>query len=380
MHKTVYMLTSVLLITLILASISQCKELELIIVNEDIDVINEVYEGETFLVYVTDKDNPSQPLDNYTVMFNGETYYFDRSDPNYPFCYLTAPQVSSDRKMQIVVRKEGYEDAYVEIIVKNKAKLFIYPSTFSVKSGDEITVEVRDENGNTVKDVDVKLEIEGKEIFSKTNASGIAVLKAPDVDTKTVAYIEVSKEGYESAKIDGFISPSQGSLLDKLNSRNFFIAIGIALSIIFFFAGTIRYIQRKEEIQETCEENINEEKPVEFEGKPLRSIEDSKPVSKERIEIEEIIVGEPKKEGGKRIATAKPETSPISFRPSKPKAKPDTWVIGGDSIIEKIDKKLGKIEGKEKDLTRWLTGKEDIAAKVDEKLKEIEKKKKSNSP
>ena len=187
MHKTVYMLTSVLLITLILASISQCKELELIIVNEDIDVINEVYEGETFLVYVTDKDNPSQPLDNYTVMFNGETYYFDRSDPNYPFCYLTAPQVSSDRKMQIVVRKEGYEDAYVEIIVKNKAKLFIYPSTFSVKSGDEITVEVRDENGNTVKDVDVKLEIEGKEIFSKTNASGIAVLKAPDVDTKTLA-------------------------------------------------------------------------------------------------------------------------------------------------------------------------------------------------
>ena len=119
---------------------------------------------------------------------------------------------------------------------------------------------------------------------------------------------------------------------------------------------------------------------MEFEGKPLRSIEDSKPVSKERIEIEEIIVGEPKKEGGKRIATAKPETSPISFRPSKPKAKPDTWVIGGDSIIEKIDKKLGKIEGKEKDLTRWLTGKEDIAAKVDEKLKEIEKKKKSNSP
>jgi len=382
MQKSVSIIVFTFILLITLPTFSECKELKLLIVDKNIDVINEVYEGETFLVYVTDEDDSSQPLDNYTVIFNGESYYFSRSDSNYPFCYLTAPQVDSDKVMQIVVKKEGYSDAYAEIKVKNRAKLFIYPpTTFSVKSGDDITVQIKDEKGDPVENANVKLEVEGKKVLSQTNSEGVATLKAPDVDAKTVAYIEVSKEGYESAKIDGFISPPQESLLDKIGNKNFFVVLGIAFSLILFFAGTIRYIQRKDEFQEEHVERFTDEKKhVEPQKELIKADEEIKPVSRDKIKIEEIEVRKPERKIFNKGETAKPDVSPVSFKPLKPKAKPDTWVVGGDSIIEKIDKKLGKVEDNKKDLTRWLTGKEDIAAKVDEKLREIEKKKKSNSP
>ena len=382
MQKSVSIIAFTFILLIILPTVSECKELKLLIITKDVEVINEVYEGETFLVYVTDKDEPYLPLDNYTLIFNGKSYHFGEIDLNDPSCYLTAPQVDSDKVMQIVVKKEGYSDAYAEIKVKNRAKLFIYPaSSFSVKSGDDIIVQIKDEKGNPVKDVNVKLEVDGKEMFSQTDSSGIATLKAPDVDAKTVAYIEVSKEGYESAKIDGFISPPQESLLDKIGNKNFFVVLGIAFSLILFFAGTIRYIQRKDEFQEEHVERFtDEEKHVEPQKELIKADEEIKPVSRDKIKIEEIEVRKPERKIFNKGETAKPDVSPVSFKPLKPKAKPDTWVVGGDSIIEKIDKKLGKVEDNKKDLTRWLTGKEDIAAKVDEKLREIEKKKKSNSP
>ena len=381
MHKVAPIIVFTFIFILILPAASECKELKLLIINEDVEVINEVYEGETFLVYVTDKDYTSQPLDNYTVIFNGESYYFSRSDSNYPFCYLTAPQVDSDKVMQIVVKKEGYSDPHAEIKVKNKAKLFIYPTTFSVKSGDDITVQIKDEKGNPVENANVKLEVGGKEVFSQTDLNGVATLKAPDVDTKTVAYIEVSKDGYESTKIDGFISSPQESILDKLLDKNSFVVLGIALSLILFFAGTIRYVQRREGLQEESVEKIaEEEKYIEPQKETIKTDREIKPVSGDKIKIEEIEIRKPKGKVFNKEVTTKPSVSPVSFKPLKSKAKPDDWVVGGDSIIERINKKLGKAENNKKDLTKWLTGKEDIAAKVDEKIKELEKKKKSNSP
>ncbi len=364
-----------LLTLILLPCVSKCKELRLIIVDEDIDVIDEIYEGETFLIYVTDKDDPSQPLDNYTIIFDGKSYYFSKSDPNYPFCYLTAPQVDSDKKMQIVVKKEGYEDGYAEITVKNKPRLIVYPSSFSVKSGEDITIEVKDEDGNPVEDAYVYLVVGKKKLSLETNANGIAILTAPEVDEKTSAYIEISKEGYEDARIEGYILPLKTSFINDFIDKNLLVTLGIAISIIFFFAGIIRYVRRREEIHESL---VDETVGVDTSsGEEMeRKVEDHRP----KIEIEEIEIGRPERKVAKKVKSKKPEVTPISFRPTKLETEPDTWVVGRDSIIEKIDEKIGKAEGKKRDLSKWLTGKEDIAAKVDEKIKEIERKKRSNSP
>lgn len=368
MRKIAMIIPFILIATLMFSSISDGKELNLIVLDRNIEVIDEIFEGDTFLIYVTDKNDTSQPLYDYSVSFNDKMYY---PAPNDPFCYITAPQVDHDQKMKITVRKEGYKDAYAEITIKNRARLFIYPSTFSVKSGEDLIFEIKDEKGNPIRDVTVKLVFDNKDISSKTDSSGRVVFKVPNVNAKTIAYVEVKKDGYEDVKIDGFISPPSQSLYDKIWNTNFIVVLGLAISLIFFFAGTIRYINRREQLQELYNEEIDE-------GKVDIGVEKK---HEEKVKIEEIEISKPERrlfERKSMITETKPQ--PVSFRADKPKPKPDTWVIGGDSIIEKIDKKLGEIDDKKRDTTRWLTGKEDIAAKVDEKLKELEKKKRSNPP
>ena len=185
----------------------ECKKFNIVVLNEDLEMINEVYEGETFLVYVSDASDPSQPLDNYTVIFNGNEYMFDRNDPNYPFCYLTAPQVDHDQSFQVVIKKSGYEDGKVIITVKNRAKLLVYPSTFSVKSGQKLTLQVKDEYGAPVPSAIVRLEIGSKSYPAKTDESGVATFIIPNVNVKTTAYLEISKDGFESVKIEGTVAP-----------------------------------------------------------------------------------------------------------------------------------------------------------------------------
>jgi len=56
--------------------------------------------------------------------------------------------------------------------------------------------------------------------------------------------------------------------------------------------------------------------------------------------------------------------------------RPEEWILGENSVIAKIDEKLG---GKAKvDTSQWLTGKEDIIEKIDRKLREYDKRRKQD--
>lgn len=364
-------LTLVLLSMILLvfsAQHGECKKFNIVVLNEDLEMINEVYEGETFLIYVSDASDPSQPLDNYTVIFNGNEYMFDRNDPNYPFCYLTAPQVDHDQSFQIVIKKNGYEDGKVIITVKNRAKLLVYPSTFSVESGQKLTLQVKDEYGVPVSDATVKLEIGSKSYTAKTDDSGMVTFILPTVKVKTTAYVSVSKSGFESVKIEGTITPQtpSGFPIDA----NIIKIAAIVITVIFVVAGSIKYVQGRERLYESFR-SLVKEKMEEISTGPERASPKGGP------KIEEIVINRPEEGHGKFERSDK---TPVVFEPPRrEKKEPDTWIVGSKSIIKKIDEKLGGTEDK-KDVTKWLSAKEDIAAKVDEKLKEIERKRKSNSP
>lgn len=368
MRERVVLTILMLLISIsILSGNGYCKKLNIVVLNEDLEIINEIFEGETFLIYVSDSDDPSQPLDNYTVIFNNNEFVFGRDDPNYPFCYLTAPQVNHDQSFQILIKKVGYEDGKVTVTVKNRGKLFVYPPSFSVKSGHTLSIQVKDDNGLPVEGATVRLEVGSKNYTTKTDSEGIATITAPSVDTKTTAYLDVSKKGFESVKLEGTITPisQQGGFVDV----NILKILALAFVIVFVFAGGIKYIQTRERILES----------IDIRGKnaerELISSQD-RGVRKD-VKIEEIVIGRGEE---KKMRSTKTNSLPITFKPPQEKrTKPDTWIVGSRSIIRKIDEKLGGGE-KRKDVEKWLTGKEDVIAKIDEKLKELEKKRKSNPP
>ena len=337
------------------------KKLNVMVLDENNHETREILEGRNFSVYVSDADDPfMNPLGDYVVEFNGRIYELKETDPDFPFCYITAPLVTSDQKMSLLVRKEGYEDAVVNITIKNVPKLLLFPQTFEIKPGESIEIEVRDENGKAVEGAKVELIIDGEKQVRFTNSSGMVVFTAPDVDRKTLAYIEASKEGYESTRIDGFITPPAGSFFDLFKDEQTFLIIGLALSMIFLFAGAVRYIRKREEFLEDYGTAEAKKEPNTQRDR--------------RLEIEEIVIRKP--EEGRRK-----ETRAVDYyEKSRVKAGPDTWVIGRESVIEKIDEKLSGSKIKKKDITRWLTGKEDIASKVDEKIREIERRKKARTP
>ncbi len=353
---------------------AECKKFNIVVLNEDLEMINEVYEGETFLIYVSDASDPSQPLDNYTVIFNGNEYMFDRSDPNYPFCYLTAPQVNQDQIFQIVIKKDGYDDGKVTITVKNRAKLLVYPSTFSVESGQKLTLYVKDEHGISVSGAFVSLEIGSKSYTAKTDDSGMVTFTIPTVKVKTTAYVDVSKSGFESVRIEGTVTPHAPSGFPV--DPNVMKIAAIVIMVIFVVAGSIRYVQGRERLYEGSH-SLFKGKTREISIEPERTAPRGGMKMEESMKIEEIVINKPEEDRGNFKKTGK--TSAIFGSARRGEKGADTWIAGSKSIIKKIDEKLERAEDK-KDAIEWLSAKEDIAAKVDEKLKEIERKRRSNPP
>ena len=379
----------------LLSSSGEPKQLQIVVVDKDFTtVISEIQEGEEFGVYVVEVNGPSTPISDLNITFDGITHHIDISDTNtYPICILTAPQVDKDTVMDIVAHKDGYIDATKEITVQNLKKLSISPSTISVDSGEKLQVVVKDDLGKPVSGVDVKFVIKGQEQYTTaTDSNGIAFFSTPSVKKDTTLFITASKEGYESVSVEGTIIhppssfPSFGGVLS---------IVGMVGVVLFIFAGVMKFVNSpREEEPESYEEKrysrsyarvgdsskegrtpFQNDRPVE------RNISESKEIRR-GVKIEEIVVGKPEipiKDRSKKLKEqqSKSKEAPVNlFRSVSPKTKPDTWVVGTDSIRDKIDKKIGGTPMPKHDVNRWLTGTEDIVLKVDKKLKQYEDKKK----
>jgi len=353
MFRTLLFLIIVLLPTL--ASLVEAKELQVWAVDRNFMLIDEVYEGEEFGVYVTDADDPRHyPLANLTIEFNGEEFYVSEDNPStFPICYLQAPEVAENKIMKIVAKKEGYEDGIREIMIINKKKLLINLLS-SVKSGEKLNVLVEDESGEAVPGVNVKLIMDGKEVYSTyTNKYGLASLSIPEVEENKKFLIVASKANYKSAKVEGEIKCSSSAFHLPSYILPVLGIIGIA---IFIFAGVIKYVRREGEFSEKEEHEV-------------RKIPDF--TQRGDIKIEEIVVRKPEKH-----VNSKPIKSHRPCKIGKTGMGPEEWILGEDSIIAKIDEKIG---GKAKvDTSQWLTGKEDIIEKIDRKLKAYDKRRKQD--
>lgn len=353
MFRTLLFLIIVLLPTL--ASLVEAKELQVWAVDRNFMLIDEVYEGEEFGVYVTDADDPRHyPLANLTIEFNGEEFYVSEDNPStFPICYLQAPEVAENRIMKIVAKKEGYEDGIREIMIVNKKKLLINLLS-SVKSGEKLNVLVEDENGEAVPGVNVKLVMDGKEVYSTyTNKYGLATLPIPEVEENKKFLIVASKANYKSAKVEGEIKCSSSAFHLPSYVLPVLGIIGIA---IFIFAGVIKYVKRGEEFSKR-------------KGHEVRKI--SGFTQKRGVKIEEIVVRKPEKR-----VSSKPTKYHRPYKIGKTGMRPEEWILGENSVIAKIDEKLG---GKAKvDTSQWLTGKEDIIEKIDKKIRKYDKRKKQD--
>ncbi|HEC95194.1 MAG TPA: carboxypeptidase regulatory-like domain-containing protein [Thermoplasmatales archaeon] len=405
-------ITLIIIVSCTACSISkETKQLQIVPVDKEFTtVLSEVYEGEEFGVYVVEIDGPSTPLSDLNIIFNGETYYVNYSNPDtYPVCILTAPQVDKDTQMYITANKEGYETVQHEITILNRKQLQISPSHISVESGGQINIMVTDEENMPLLGVKVTFKIQGGQSYdATTDQHGKVSFSAPSVEKDTTFFITASKESYESASIQGVVKAVSSGLLPSLPVLPI---VGLTVFVIFIFAGVVKRLHREEDTIDEIERGYNRFKPFHPPGSSqiknhsaistsqiphgeartqektpktqpqtpqVPSIGEHSGGKRKAVRIEEIVIGKPETllPSAKKVTQKKTE-EPVRIAKLTRKATPDAWVIGEDSVRAKIDRKIGGSESSKRDVTRWLTGTEDIAAKVDEKLRQYEKKKKN---
>lgn len=358
---------------------AQGEQLFIYMTNEDYEEIDEIYEGENFLVStytLNENSNPVYQID-VEIEFDGNT---SQITTEYPEIALKAPQISEDTPYIIKASKDGYISAERIIIILNKLpKLIVTLDKDSIEANEQFFVTVTDdtENKNPIADATVAIQdVFGEGAIATTNSGGRAWLVAPEV--KGEITIMAQKDGYVEGTTPLMVNIGPGFWESLLQNPDIFIilAVIVVIAAIVF----VNFRQRKH-IDIGAREISKEQALTRYgaHGKIVSlpsSEKTGKPVDQygsRGPKIEEIRISRPRKD--KKIVSVKIEKEEArKVIPRKTIRKHDyDWFEGTDDIRYEIDRITGEID--EEGLDKWFEGIDDIRAKIDEKIKKKDKKK-----
>jgi hypothetical protein len=339
----------------------------------ELDSVDEIEEGEYFLVSVYDPEDesPSPYLIDVTIEFDGETYQITDEDENLEIS-IKAPLVSKDTYYAINATKTGYKSDEKEILVINK-KLVVTPQDHIVEAGKVFYVTVNDQGDSSVIDATVYIESYGDP--ATTDGDGVYYLTAPE-DREEIT-INAEKAGYER----GYETIRVSSLVpwwrEFIDSPYFLIIISIIILLIVI---VFVHFRQKRSVYKRANEISKERmiKKYEDEEKPgdQSDIDEHIRVQPNKdAKVEEIRITRPRKE--KEVVPVKTEEDKADdvVNRKRIQRRDYDWFEGTDDMRYEIDKLTG--EKDEEGMDKWFEGVGNLKDKIDEKVKKKDKKKNS---
>ena len=387
-----YILSILLFSNIFISNLADAQEEELIldITGESYEQIDEIFEGEQFLVstYILSESGLPTYQVGVEVEFNGKIYQITIEDENFEI-NIDAPQVSEDTMFTVKASKTGFTSDSVTINVLDKPQLIIIPdgNAYTVEANKQFSVKVTDENGKPVMGATVGIQsCTGEDYIKSTDNNGRAWLVAPEGHSEITLIAQ--KDGYTNCKpviLGVNTNPGVIELLTENPYVPIFIAIVLLVLAILFVnlrqkktMGKIPDRISKEQSSKRYNTDGRKNLPPSYitVGKTVdqyKSKENTQIEPKREPKVEEIRIHRSSKD--KKIASISDESNgERKISPHKTIGKHDYgWFEGTNNIRYEIDKITGKID--EEGADKWFEGTSDIRAKIDEKVRKKNKEK-----
>jgi hypothetical protein len=386
---TIYVILFLNILIIAPGSVAQGNQLHLHITDDEGYPIDEIYEEEYFIISVysfNESDIPEWKID-VDIEFNDIHYTIKETGE----ITIKAPKIDQDTSFVILASKEGYNSTNGTItILDNESqdeplKLIIEPEVYTVDAGNQFSVLVKDEDGNTIPGAEVAIQSFGD--IRITDDDGRAWLTAPE-DEDSIKII-AQKDGYVQGDIDIMINILSPWWITLINSPYF--PIIIAVIFLLFAIVFVSYRQKKSVYDRASK--ISQEKIFAKYDSDVKTTSSSPSKSKEKLDdrsslkdavriqsqqeakVEEIRISKPRKK--KQVVPVKSqedETEKVINRKKTQKRDYD-WFEGTDDIRYEIDKLTGEID--EEGADKWYEGADTLKDKIDEKMKKKDTKKKN---
>lgn len=370
-------------------SVAQGNQLHLHITDDEGYPIDEIYEEEYFIISVysfNESDIPEWKID-VDIEFNDIHYTIEKTGE----ITIKAPKIDQDTSFVILASKEGYNSTNGTItILDNESqgeplKLIIEPEEYTVDAGNQFSVLVKDEDGNTIPGAEVAIQSFGD--IRITDDDGRAWLTAPE-DEDSIKII-AQKDGYVQGDIDIMVNILSPWWITLINSPYF--PIIIAVIFLLFAIVYVSYRQKKSVYDRASK--ISQEKILAKYDSDVKTTSSPPSESKEKLDdqsslkdavriqpqqeakVEEIRISKPRKEKEVVPVESQEDGTEKVINRKKTQKRDYDWFEGTDDIRYEIDKLTGEID--EEGVDKWYEGADPLKEKIDEKMKKKDKKKKN---
>ena len=354
---------------------------------EPLDENDDIYflEGKEYDIVVSHENEVTFAYD-VTITITGfeETFV---TAPELPYITIQAPSFEECTELYITASKEGYLDAYEEVII-SKGTLSVTTDRDIVNEKEVFSVKVTDQNDVPVEGAYLLINGYGS-VSDTTNENGKAFIDAPEVDADVEIKITAFKSGYFSDSDTIHVENVKAMFIDDFLSKIFEISPIVFALFVVLFAMLFVKLRKKTSIPISIYENNVSQKNKKFvrdkkelwsakslSKKPMKQIDkkvDRKlPASAKgpRVEVIRIHSREDKKKETKYISDKNESKKVVSIN----KNDEYEWFNGTEYMKYKIDKLTGDVN--EKPTDKWFVGEDTSRFKVDKKL--IDKKLKKN--
>lgn len=370
-------------------SVAQGNQLHLHLTDDEGYPIDEISEEEYFIISVyafNESDIPEWKID-VDIEFNDIYYTIEETGE----ITIKAPKIDQDTSFVILASKEGYNSTNGTITILNNEskdellKLIIEPEQYTVDAGNQFSVLVKDEDGNTMPGAEVAIQSFGD--IRITDDDGRAWLTAPE-DEDSIKII-AQKDGYVQGDINIMVNILSPWWITLINSPYF--PIIIAVIFLLFAIVFVSYRQKKSVYDRASK--ISQEKILAKYDSDVKTTSSPPSESKEKLDdqsslkdavrtqpqqdakVEEIRISRPRKDKEVvPVESEEDETEKVINRKKIQKRDYD-WFEGTDDIRYEIDKLTGEID--EEGVDKWYEGADTLKEKIDEKMKKKDKKKKN---